>query len=89
MSAPTKEMLRLILDHKLRHNDNPILNWMADNFSVKQDAQDNVKPSKPDRRKSSKRIDGIQAAINAIARMIVTPEYKGSVYDDPDLEIFA
>jgi phage terminase large subunit-like protein len=55
---------------------------MADNFSVKQDPQDNVKPSKPDRRKSSKRIDGIQAAINAIARMIVTPEYKGSVYQN-------
>jgi phage terminase large subunit-like protein len=81
MSAPTKEMLRLVMDHNLRHNDNPILNWMADNFSVKQDPQDNVKPSKPDRRKSSKRIDGIQAMINAIARLIVTPEYKGSIYD--------
>jgi phage terminase large subunit-like protein len=81
MSAPTKEMLRLIMEHKLRHNDNPILNWMADNFSVKQDSQDNVKPSKPDRRQTSKRIDGIQAAINAVARIIVTPEYKGSVYD--------
>ena len=73
MSAPTKELLRLVLDHTLRHNGNPILNWMADNFSVKQDAQDNVKPSKPDRRKTSRRIDGIQAAINALARMIVNP----------------
>ncbi len=82
MTAPTKEMLRLILDHKLRHNDNPVLNWMADNFSVRQDEQDNVKPSKPDRRKTSRRIDGIQAMINAIARLVVTPEYKGSIYDN-------
>ena len=81
MSAPTKEMLRLILDHKLRHNDNPVLNWMADNFSVKQDPQDNVKPSKPDRRKSSKRIDGIQAAINALARVIVGSSGAKSIYE--------
>jgi phage terminase large subunit-like protein len=81
MSAPTKEMLRLILDHKLRHNDNPVLNWMADNFSVKQDPQDNVKPSKPDRRKSSKRIDGIQAMINAVARVIVGSNRTVNIYE--------
>jgi hypothetical protein len=46
---------------KLRHNGNPVLNWMADNFAVKQDLQDNVKPSKPDRRKTARSIDGIQA----------------------------
>lgn len=81
MSAPTKELLRLVLAHKIRHNGNPVLNWMADNFSVKQDPQENVKPSKPDRRKTSKRIDGLQAGINALARMIVTPGWEGSVYD--------
>jgi phage terminase large subunit-like protein len=81
MSAPTKELLRLTLAHKIRHNGNPVLNWMADNFSVKQDAAENVKPSKPDRRKTTKRIDGMQAGIDALARMIVTPGYEGSVYD--------
>lgn len=85
MSAPTKELLRLVMLHRIQHNNNPVLNWMADNFSVKQDEADNVKPSKPDRRKTSKRIDGIAAGINALARLIVTPEYKASVYDDREI----
>jgi phage terminase large subunit-like protein len=80
MSAPTKEMLRLIMQHKLKHNGNPVLNWMADNFSVKQDPQDNVKPSKPDRRKTARRIDGIQGAINAIARIIVYQKVEPQVF---------
>jgi phage terminase large subunit-like protein len=68
------------MQHKLKHNGNPVLNWMADNFSVKQDPQDNVKPSKPDRRKTARRIDGIQGAINAIARIIVYQKVEPQVF---------
>ena len=82
MSAPTKEMLRVIMQHRLRHNGNDVLTWMANCFAVKSDPADNVKPSKPDRRKNSKRIDGIVASIDALARTMVTPEYKKSVYDE-------
>lgn len=81
MSAPTAEMLSQIKTGKLRHGNNPALNWMADCMSVKQDPAGNVKPSKPDRNKSTKRIDGIVAGINASARLIVSPEHQGSVYD--------
>jgi phage terminase large subunit-like protein len=81
MSAPTKELLRLLMLEKIRHNGNPVLTWMADCFSVKQDPSDSVKPAKPDRRKSSKRIDGIVALINALSRFIVSPGYHGSIYD--------
>ena len=80
MSAPTKELLHHVMAHKLRHGGNPVLKWMADCFSVKQDPSDSVKPSKADRRKSSKRIDGIVAGVNALARTIVQktvePQYQ-------------
>lgn len=82
MSAPTKEMLRLILAIQMRHNGNPVLEWMANCFSVQRDPADNVKPSKPNRNRSSKRIDGIAAGLNALARMILSSDYKKSVYED-------
>lgn len=68
MSAPTKTLERLILSKKLHHGGNPVLRWMADCMSVKYDDNDNVRPVKPDRRKSSKRIDGIVATIMAVDR---------------------
>ena len=81
MSAPTKELLTFVGNRSLRHNGNPILSWMADCMSVKQDPTGAVKPTKPDRLKSSKRIDGMVALVDAIARIIVHPEDTGSVYE--------
>lgn len=63
MSFPTKELLRLILQRRLRHGGHPILRWMADNLMVEQDAAGNVKPSKA---KSTQRIDGMVALILAL-----------------------
>jgi phage terminase large subunit-like protein len=68
MSAPTKELLSLVLSKKLRHGANPVLRWMADSMEVKQDPAGNIKPAKPDRGKSGKRIDGVVALIMAIDR---------------------
>lgn len=74
MNAPTAELLALVKDHRLRHNGNPVLSWMADCMSVKQDPAGNLKPAKPDRMKSKKRIDGIAAIIDALARVIVAED---------------
>jgi phage terminase large subunit-like protein len=80
MSAPTKELLRHVMSRKMRHGGNPILRWMADCLAVKQDPSDSVKPAKADRRRTSKRIDGIVAGINAIARLIVATPEDGITY---------
>jgi phage terminase large subunit-like protein len=80
MSAPTKELLRHVMSHRMRHGDNPILRWMADCLAVKQDTADGVKPAKADRRRTSKRIDGIVAGVNAIARLIVATPEEGITY---------
>lgn len=66
MSPPTKEFLKLVLSGKLRHGDNPVLTWMADNVVVTTDPAENVKP---DKAKSTERIDGIVAAIMALDRL--------------------
>jgi phage terminase large subunit-like protein len=66
MSAPTKELLRLVVDHKMAHGGNPVLRWMADNLMVSQDAAGNVKP---DKQKSREKIDGIVSLVMGIDRL--------------------
>jgi phage terminase large subunit-like protein len=66
MSPPTKEFLKLVLAGKLKHGDNPVLAWMADNVVVTTDPAENVKP---DKAKSTERIDGVVAMIMALDRL--------------------
>lgn len=81
MSPPTKELLRLALDHKLAHGGNPVLRWMADNMVVSTDPAGNVKPNK---QKSRQKIDGIVAGVMALDRA-VRHEPGGSVYQERGL----
>lgn len=68
MSGPSKEFERLVLSRKIRHGGNPVLRWNADCVSIAQDPTGSIKPVKPDRMRSGKRIDGIVAAIMAVGR---------------------
>ena len=70
MSPPTKEFEKLVLSARICHGGHKVLRWMADCVTVRRDPHDNMKPVKPDRRKSSKRIDGIVALIMALDRAI-------------------
>jgi len=78
LSSPTKEMIRLVLGKQLHHGGNAMLRWMADNMAVKQDPAGNVKPDKD---KSSEKIDGMVALVMALARAILTEDGGSSVYD--------
>jgi phage terminase large subunit-like protein len=73
MSAPSKELLRLVRAGALNHGGNPVLRWMAQCVSFAADGADNLKPVKPDRRKVPKRIDGIVATCMAIGRQMAQP----------------
>lgn len=77
---PTLEFERLVLQKKLYHNKNPILAWNVSCATLEQDSMGNSRPVKPDRLKSSKRIDGVVASIMALARARAVPENKQSVY---------
>jgi len=83
MSAPTTELLRLVLDQKLAHGGNKVLRWMADNVVVSQDAAGNLKP---DKKKSREKIDGVVALIMGLDRAVRHGAVdSGSVYDERGL----
>jgi len=82
MSPPTKELLKLVLSGKLRHGNNPVLNWMADNVVVEIDGAGNIKPSK---KKSTEKIDGIVALVMAQDRADRNEGSNKSTYDEKDL----
>ena len=64
MSSPSKALEGLILDGKLQHPGNPVLDWCASNVALEgPDAAGNIKPSK---KASTERIDGIVALVMAL-----------------------
>ena len=80
MSAPTKELMNLVLERRIAHGGNPVLRWMADNVFVETDSAGNIKPSK---KKSTEKIDGIVALVMALDRAIrVGNVSTSSVYDE-------
>lgn len=80
MAAPTAELERMVKSKHLSHGGHPVLRWNASNVSVAIDPAGNMKP---DKEKSTERIDGISALCNALGRAIVQPIDPGSVYNDP------
>ena len=77
MSPASKELMKLTLEKKLAHGGHPVLRWMMDNVYVRTDPDGNIKP---DKEKSTERIDGAVAMIMALDRAIRN-ESPGSVYD--------
>ena len=83
MSAPMKEVERICLNKTFSHGGNPIARWNLSNVSASQDPAGNIKP---DKERSSERIDGIVAMIDAMARAMtqVTDggQYRQSIFDN-------
>ena len=74
LALPTEELGRLVLSGELRHGDDPVLGWMASNVVVRTNA-DGLR--KPDKAKSTERIDGIYALVMAIGAHIRSREEPG------------
>jgi phage terminase large subunit-like protein len=70
LNEPSKKFLELVVSGKLRHGDHPILRWNASCLSSKEH-NDNLMFEKPERQKSSSRIDGIAAAVNALTHAMI------------------
>ena len=66
MSSPTKSLEKLVKMRRVLHGGHPVLRWHASALEVVRDQADNVKPVKPERDRSSQRIDGMVATINAL-----------------------
>jgi len=70
MTAPSKAFEEAVIGGRLSHGNNPVLTWMAANVGVKADQQGNIKPVKME---GPLKIDGIVAAVMAMARSLVDP----------------
>lgn len=80
MSPPTKELMKLVLEERIAHGGHPVLRWMMDNIFIRTDPAGNIKP---DKEKSTEKIDGAVATIMALDRAIRCGNENGaSVYDD-------
>lgn len=63
MSEPSKTLVRLLGRKLLEHGRNPVLQWMAGNVVRTEDRDGRIRP---DKSKSSEKIDGIIALVMAI-----------------------
>ncbi len=81
MSPPTKELMRIVLEHKLCHGGHPVLRWNMDNAYVRTDPAGNLKL---DKEKSTEKIDGVVALVMALDRAQRNLN-GGSVYDERGL----
>ena len=80
MNPPTKELMKLTLEKRIAHGGHPVLRWMMDNIFIKTDPAGNIKP---DKEKSTEKIDGVVATIMALDRAIRCGLNNGeSVYDE-------
>lgn len=79
MTAPTREIMRLVLTKKIAHSGHPVLRWNFDNAFIRTDPAGN---QKIDKEKSTEKVDGAVAAVMALGRAIVN--MGGSIYDRDD-----
>jgi phage terminase large subunit-like protein len=80
-SVPTKDLLNFLKENRIAHDGHPVLRFCIDCLMVKSDADERIMPVKPDRLRTSWRIDGAVASIMAVDR-VCRNENEPSVYAD-------
>jgi phage terminase large subunit-like protein len=70
LNEPTKKILELVARNGLHHGNNPVLRWHANCVSTIPDNKDNIMFGKPDRAKTTKRIDGMACIADALSGAI-------------------
>jgi phage terminase large subunit-like protein len=83
LNQPCQQLERLVLSQRIAHGGHPILRWHVDCVGLKTNSDGYVKPVKPDRQTSSKRIDGVASGLNALAMHLARVEPE----DDPEPNI--
>ena len=78
LSPAMRRLEALIKGRHINHGNDPVLRWMFGNLEVKIDENDNIRPIKG---KSTERIDGIVALLNALSRYVLHEDTR-SAYED-------
>lgn len=72
--SPASNMLAELIDtQQIEHDGNPVQTWCVGNVVVDRDPNGNIKPNKA---KSSEKIDGVAAVVDALAGYQMQPEKK-------------
>lgn len=79
---PMKEFERIVGLGIVDHYDNPVARWMLANVVVREDVNGN---KRPDKAKSSEKIDGIVAAIMALGQHLSDAKTNESIYNSRGL----
>ena len=79
MSAPTKELEKIVLAKELNHGGNKVLRWMCSNLAMKTDPAGNIKM---DKSKSSEKIDGMISLVMALGSYMNGNTTEENPYDD-------
>jgi phage terminase large subunit-like protein len=69
ISPAMKEFEALVLEGRIHHDGNPVMRWMVSNVLAKEDPRGNCFPLKEI---PENKIDGVMAALSALARAMVT-----------------
>jgi len=83
MAGPAREFERLLRARSFAFGRSPVLRWNAANAAAKQDAAGNIKP---DKARSSGRIDGVVGLVMAIGRAMLEPEEGEPAFTMHDLD---
>lgn len=79
MSPTSKDFYQFVMEGKIRHGKHPVLDWNMGNVIIDQDAAGNIKPNK---KKSTEKIDGVIALIMGLARATLNSGASAaSIYD--------
>lgn len=76
MTLPMKEIMRQVKAGELEHGGNPVARWCFDSVEVRQDESENIRPVKPDRQRSAKRIDAVASLADAVDCWLRQPAKK-------------
>lgn len=77
-AMPTKEFERIVGLGIVDHYDNPVARWMLSNVVIREDVNGN---RRPDKKKSSEKIDGIVAAIMALGQSMSDKVTEQHIYE--------
>jgi phage terminase large subunit-like protein len=78
MTAPARALEGIVQERRLHHGGHPVLRWMASNTMVRTDPAGNIKP---DKGKSTEKIDGIVALLMALGVSDKTPLEEPPIYE--------
>lgn len=83
-SHPTKVFEQLVLNQKIKHDGNPIMEWMLSGCVLIQDPNENIRVDKGKSHFNGKRIDGIIALIMALGGSLSLKTNRGKYFEPID-----